>query len=78
MPPSVNISAIRRKATTFQKYENDREAQRGIDHRDGLVRDDQRWLADERARDRHALQLTAGQLVWEASLHIGQRQADLA
>ena len=46
---------------------DDRHAQRGVDHRDRLVGDDQRGLRDQRAGDRDPLQLAAGQLVREAA-----------
>ena len=46
---------------------DDRHPQRGVDHRDRLVGDDQRRLRDQRAGDRDALQLAAGQLVRKAA-----------
>ena len=40
----------------------DRGLDRGVQRRGGLVAQDQRWRAGERARDRHALALSAAQL----------------
>ena len=42
---------------------DDRHAQRGVDHRHRLVRDDQLWLREQRPGDRRPLQLPAGQLM---------------
>ena len=57
---------------------DDRHAQRRVDHRHRLVGDDQRRTRDQRPRDRHPLQLAAGELVRKPPLHLGEGEADLA
>ena len=57
---------------------DDRHAQRGIDHRDRLVGDDQFRVGQQRAGDRDPLQLAAGELVRITAAHLRERQADLA
>ncbi|TMC07956.1 MAG: hypothetical protein E6J41_15200, partial [Chloroflexi bacterium] len=42
---------------------DDRHPERGVQHRDGLVRHEERGARDEGPGDRHPLQLPAGQLV---------------
>ena len=50
---------------------------RDVDHRDGLIRDDHPRIHRERARDRHALSLPTGKLVWIFEEEVrGRRQAN--
>ena len=59
---------------------DDRHSQRCVDHRHRLVGDEERWVGNERARNGHALKLSAGEFVCiapgdllEAEPHFVQR-----
>ena len=56
---------------------DDRHAQRGIHHGDGLVGDDQFRFGQQRAGNGQPLQLATGKLVRITAGNLGKREADL-
>ena len=54
-----HVELCREVVEQIEKADPDRD----VDHRDRLVGDDHAWIDGQRARDRHALTLTPGELV---------------